>query len=92
MAPAKGKTRQGYWNAGNDVTLNGLFDQRRVSTKLRKKGDIEPVRVKHFPEHQYVNFRLNYLKRAAQWELNQTKKGANTDSEKKRGEFLFCLL
>ena len=86
MAPAAGQGKPGYWNSCDDVKLHSLFDQRRVSSKLRRKKEIEPIREEHFPHTKYKNFRVNFLKKVAQWEVNEEKKGSNRSNERKRGK------
>ena len=91
MAPAAGQAKSGYWNSGDDVKLRSLFDSRRVGTKLRSKKETKPIRKEHFPHTKYNNFRVNFLKKVAQWEVNEEKKGSNGSNDRKRGKYLFCL-
>ena len=65
------------WNIGDNVKLYNLFKIRKADPKENKKKYIDPIREKHFPNIPYRNFRTNYLKKTAQWEVDQEKQGAN---------------
>ena len=88
MAPAASKQRGAYWNSGDDVTLHNGFDRRRFSPNLRTKSELEPIRLKYFQRIPYRNFRTNFLKKAAQWQMDQEARGNNNPD----GELLSMFL
>ena len=88
MAPAASRQRGAYWNSGDDITLKSGFDRRRFSPTVRNKNELEPIRLKYFQHIPYRNFRTNFLKKAAQWQVDREARGNNNPD----GKLLFVFL
>ena len=77
MAPASGQAtckRAVYWNKGNGVQLKDHLNKKRIKRTARDIRDLDPFRKKYFPHITYKNFRVQFLKKSAQWETEQAKK------------------
>ena len=88
MAPAAGQSKRGaYWNSGDDVTLNKLFERREANPNHTNIKDLKPINEKYFARIPYRNFRTNFLKKAALWILEQEK--AETTTQESTVNYLF---
>ena len=63
MVTASPKQKNRSWNKGDDLRLYKLFQYRKVNPKETMKKHIEPVRLEHFPQIPYRNFRVNLWKK-----------------------------
>ena len=57
-----------YWNKGNGVQLKEHLDKKRIKSTARDKRDLDLFRAKYFPHITYKKFRVQFLKKSAQWE------------------------
>ena len=76
-AAKSAKERAISWNKGDDIKLFELFNKDIANPSATDKQHLEDIREKHFTHILYRNFRTNYLKKSAQWEVGRTRKGAN---------------
>ena len=76
-AAKSAKERAISWNKGDDIKLFELFNKDLVNPSATDKHYLEDIHEKHFAHILYRNFRTNYLKKSAQWEVDRTKKEAN---------------
>ena len=76
-AAKSAKERAISWNKGDDIKLFELFNKDIANPSATDKHYLEDIREKHFTHILYRNFRTNYLKKSAQWEVDRAKKGAN---------------
>lgn len=87
-AAATSTTKNISWNKGDDAKLLDLFKRGIAKTHHTKKDEIDPFRKKYFDHIVYRNFRTKYLKKAAEYITDNTKRGANIPAA---GECLYYL-
>ena len=75
------KSKNPSWNQGDDIKLFELFKQSKVDPRNTKKASLDAVRESHFNHIPYRNFRTQFLKKSAQYEVDKLKNGANIPGE-----------
>ena len=77
MSTQPPKKRNPSWNTGDDVKLFKLFEYRKADPNKNDKKYLEPIREKYFPQINYKNFRVNWIKKSSLWRIEQELKGKN---------------
>ena len=76
------KARSTSWNSGDNIKLQGLFDEDRVDPHTEgTKAKIDKIREDHFAHIPYRNFRTLWIKKSAAYITNGTLSGANTSGK-----------
>ena len=91
---ASTKKKSPSWNKGDDHKLLGLFNEHRDNPGASgldwnievTKGALEAIIEKHFPHIPYRNFRTLWIKKANQYNIDQTLHGANNNNDNEDGK------
>ena len=97
MAASTKKKKNPSWNEGDDHKLLALFNEHRANPNKGldpnievTKPALEEIIQKYFPQIPYRNFRILWLKKTAQYNIDQTLHGANK-SKPDDGKLSTCI-